>query len=307
MNTLVVVVTIVTNTQTSGYIATNKVIGVIAQIRVRPLRHKAGIQSNRRAIDDLVVIKGHVVQLIVGLVSKRLRLNFHPDGRRTRTRRIALVIGHEPNALVPVDKGVVSTIRRIGAVTIRVHIRGHVRVLSGSQITADRPLSNNLRYHIIGVGRRNRVDMVLDLTTIQLPMFVPDLALVVGNGRIHQRQRTRPPAGTQNRRLTIGLGCNFEQTVGINPPYPNGTSKKRMLFGGRWIIQLWDFVACVTASSLVPPIVVTSQNHRTDIVNVQVDPGSGRIASGCNPCNKLTGISLGPCGNIESFPSLGTP
>ena len=100
--------------------------------------------------------------------------------------------------------------------------------------------------------------MVLDLTTIQLPMFVPDLALVVGNGRIHQRQRTRPPASTQNRRLTIGLGGYFEQTVGINPPYPNRTRKERMLFGSCWIIQFWNFVTGIAASSLIPPVVITA-------------------------------------------------
>ena len=173
MNSLIVVITVVANTQTTRHIATHKVIGIVTQIRIRPLGHKTRIQSNGGAINDLVVIKGHVVQLIVGLISKRLGLDFHANRRRTRTRGIPLIVGHKPNTLIPVNKRIVSSIGGVRAVTISVHIWGHVRILTSSQITADRPFPNNLWNHIIRIGRRNRIDMVLDLTTIQFPMLVP--------------------------------------------------------------------------------------------------------------------------------------
>ena len=121
--TFVVVVRIVHVAQSTGDVATDNIVGVVAQIRVKPRREIRIGQTESRLVQNTVVVERHVVDLVVRAKCKGLRTNF--EAQRTGTGLgvdVSAVVVHPPKGHVAVQhvglflaavKGPVKIVRRV--------------------------------------------------------------------------------------------------------------------------------------------------------------------------------------------------
>ena len=98
-------VPIVTVSKAATHIHPHVVVRVPPQIDIHPLRHVGVGQRLRSLVDEDVVVKRHVVDLVVGRKRKGLRTDLHPDRLSLGFRvNVALVVEDPVEVLVSIQR-----------------------------------------------------------------------------------------------------------------------------------------------------------------------------------------------------------
>ena len=301
---LVVIIPVVHEAQTALHVAPGEVVIGTPEVRVGVLAEVGIGQGLRTAVDQQIVVEGHVVDLVVGAERERLATDLHADRLSAGLRvLVALVVEHPPDVQVTEERegvlaalvaaaggrtqleGRVVTIRgHIVTVTVPVHERGQVGIVAGIVVDG-RPIEVAGGHHVVrelGGLIAVRIELAAVegvvalgvLLRVRVELIITH-AHIAGDGCIAPRgQRTGPEVVA----IAVAHGGQLQLVVRRKTAHPQTAGEDGL--GAIALLGLGHLVGGL-ALGLVVPEQTARGEQCTHVVQRQFGGGGGRRTRCC--------------------------